>query len=36
MPLASDTSTGAIEPRKSEGMKDETSEMRAVAAYVSG
>jgi hypothetical protein len=36
MPLASETSMGAIEPRKSEGKKDETSDILAVASYSSG
>ena len=36
IPLASDTSIGAMEPRKSEGMNEETRDMRAVARYASG
>ena len=36
IPLASDTSIGAIEPRKSEGMNEETKEIRAVLRYASG
>lgn len=36
IPLASETSIGAMDPMNSDGMKDETSEMRAVALYASG
>ena len=36
IPLASETSIGAMDPRNSEGMKEETKEMRAVALYASG
>ena len=36
IPLASETSTGAMDPRNRDGMNDETREMRAVALYASG
>lgn len=36
MPLASDISIGAIEPKNSEGKNEDTKEIRDVASYASG
>lgn len=36
IPLASETSMGAMEPRKSDGKNEETSDILAVASYSSG
>ena len=36
IPLASDTSTGAMDPRKRDGMNEDTREIRAVRRYASG
>lgn len=36
MPLASEISIGAMVPKNTEGMKEETKEIRAVAPYSSG
>ena len=36
MPLASEISTGAMAPRKMDGMNDDISEMRAVESYSFG
>jgi hypothetical protein len=36
MPLASEISMGAMDPKKSDGINDDTREMRAVASYTPG
>lgn len=36
VPLASETSIGAMDPKKSEGSHEDTKEIRDVALYVSG